>query len=117
MAARQRSSADPIIDKLQHLASFLLIRGPYAWLGWAWLGCGNFPYRPPELDVDYGTPLETCHAAAGSPGVFVREYTKASIRVDCDHWEATITPKSPQREAQQQRTMPPHPPRLDDRDQ
>ena len=35
---------DPIIDKLQHLASFLLIRGPYAWLGWAWLGCGNFPY-------------------------------------------------------------------------
>ena len=91
---RQRSSADPIIDKLQHLASFLLIRGPYAWLGWAWLGCGNFPYRPPELDVDYGTPLETCHAAAGSPGVFVREYTKASIRVDCNHWEATITPKS-----------------------
>ena len=39
-------SRDPIIDKMQHLASFLLIRGPYAWLGWAWLGCGNFPYRP-----------------------------------------------------------------------
>ena len=40
-------SDGPIIDKLQHLASFLLIRGPFAWLGWAWLGCGNFPYRPP----------------------------------------------------------------------
>ena len=24
-----------------------------AWLGWAWLGCGNFPFRPAELDVDY----------------------------------------------------------------
>ena len=29
---------DIIIDKMQHLASFLLIRGPYAWIGWSWLG-------------------------------------------------------------------------------
>ena len=84
---------DPIIDKLQHLASFLLIRGPYAWIGWAWLGCGNFPFRPQELDVDYGTPLETCHPLKGSPGVFTREYTKSSITVDCNKWEASITPK------------------------
>ena len=91
-------SHDPIIDKLQHLASFLLIRGPYAWIGWAWLGCGNFPYRPKELDVDYGTPLETCHPVKGSPGVFAREYTKSSIRVDCNKWEASITPKEEEEE-------------------
>ena len=24
---------------VQHLASFLLLRGPFAWLGWAWVGC------------------------------------------------------------------------------
>ena len=84
---------DPIIDKIQHLASFLLIRGPYAWIGWAWLGCGHLPYRPKELDVDYGTPLETCHPVEGEEGVFVREYTKASVRVDCSRWEATITPE------------------------
>ena len=93
IGAEQSSWSDPIIDKIQHLASFLLIRGPYAWIGWAWLGCGNFPYRPKELDVDYGTPLETCHAVQGEQGVFVREYTKASIRVDCTNWNATITPK------------------------
>jgi hypothetical protein len=87
------SSSDPIKDKIQHLASFLLIRGPYAWLGWAWLGCGNFPYRPPELDVDYGTPLGTCSPVANEPGVFAREYTKASVRVDCRKWEASISPK------------------------
>ena len=86
-------SQDPIIDKIQHLASFLLIRGPYAWLGWAWLGCGNFPYRPKELDVDYGVPMETCHPVEGEEGVFAREYTKSSIKVDCKKWEATITPK------------------------
>jgi hypothetical protein len=70
------------------------INRPYAWLGWAWLGCGNFPYRPPELDVDYGKPLETCHAVQGEEGVFAREYTKVSIRVDCKNWKATITPKT-----------------------
>jgi hypothetical protein len=81
---------DPIIDKIQHLASFLLIRGPYAWIGWAWLGCGNFPYRPTELDVDYGVPLGTCKKLEGEDGVFVREYTKSSIRVECKKWEASI---------------------------
>ena len=90
----QSSLVDPIIDKIQHLASFLLIRGPYAWLGWAWLGCGNFPYRPPEMDVDYGTPLGTCYPVENQTGVFGREYTKSSVRVDCRNWEATITPKT-----------------------
>jgi hypothetical protein len=53
----------------QDLASFLLARGPYAWLGSGWEGChnsnyydGGAPYfnefRPEGLDVDYGTPLD-----------------------------------------------------------
>ena len=45
--------------------------------------------------MDYGEPLETCHPAkGGEAGVYVREYTKSSIRVDCNKWEATITPKT-----------------------
>jgi hypothetical protein len=53
----------------QDLASFLLARGPYAWLGSGWEGChdreyydGGMPYnitmRPEGLDVDYGTPID-----------------------------------------------------------
>jgi hypothetical protein len=26
---------------LQDLAAFLLVRGPYAWLGWGWKGCSQ----------------------------------------------------------------------------
>ena len=93
VASYFKSGKDPIIDKMQHLASFLLIRGPYAWLGWSWLGCGNFPFRPKELDIDYGIPLETCHPSANETGVYLREYTKSSIRVDCNKWEGTISMK------------------------
>lgn len=71
----------------QDLATFLLVRGPYAWIGYTWSGCtdSNYPAgcdlhcngttnnckacrfplardahpfpRPPALDDDYGEPL------------------------------------------------------------
>jgi hypothetical protein len=28
-------------DLMQDLAGFLLIRGPYSWLGWGWKGCSQ----------------------------------------------------------------------------
>ena len=28
-------------DLMQDLASFLLTRGPYSWLGWGWKGCSQ----------------------------------------------------------------------------
>ena len=64
---------DPIIDKMQHVASFLLIRGPYAWIGWAWLGCGNFPYRPKgqarvSIRSGLGLPRVRASVRAGVPG-------------------------------------------------
>jgi hypothetical protein len=38
----------------QDLANFLLIRGPFAWLGHGWKGCSkNYPF-PPEFNLDYG---------------------------------------------------------------
>ena len=48
----------------QDLATFLLARGPYAWLGSGWLDCHDDSYyqqnelRPPALELDYGTPID-----------------------------------------------------------
>ena len=36
------------------LANFLLVRGPYAWLGHGWRGCSREYLFPDALNVDYG---------------------------------------------------------------
>lgn len=93
------------IDFQQHLASFLLLRGPYAWLGWAWVGCAGsrgagsgsvpIPPTPNEMfDTDYGEPTGLCKETAPNSGVFTRDWTKASVQVDCNAWEGSITMKS-----------------------
>ena len=128
----------------QDLANFLLIRGDYAWLGYAFGQCDSsengFP-NIPALHADYGASgraraaararcsvqcgrerarslarslaclLATLTAArarprpslagvptgncseVGASGVFVRDYTKASVRMDCNSWSGTVTPK------------------------
>ena len=52
----------------QNLASFLLMRGPYAyaWAGYSWGGCGKNYTRPAGLDTDYGVPRGVC--AETAPG-------------------------------------------------
>ncbi len=82
-------------DFLPSLAAFLLLRGPYAWLGTAWQGCDTVPPRPAALDVDYGVPTDAqCRETApGTSAVFVREWSKASVRLDCNKWEGAITPR------------------------
>lgn len=89
----------------QDLATFLLSRGDYAWLGYGWLGCHSEPpgyainataaswVRPPAMDVDYGRALGTCQETAPNSGVFTREYEHASVKMDCDAWQASITMK------------------------
>jgi len=44
--------------------------------------------RPSELDVDYGSPTSDC--VEQSSGVFRREYSRASVQLDCNAFEATI---------------------------
>ena len=87
----------------QDLATFLLIRGPFAWMGTNWLGCsagaappgaaGGAYVRPPGLNVDYGVPVDAACAESepGASGVFTRAYTKASVEMDCGRFKATIT--------------------------
>jgi len=63
----------------QDLASFLLARGPHAFLGHSWAGCRTEYSFPDALNADYGEPTELCHET--SHGVFERDWTKAKVRV------------------------------------
>ena len=78
----------------QDLANFLLIRGPFAWLGHGWNGCSrDYPF-PPEFDLDYGEPLDAvCKETSLNSGIFIREWSKAAVQMDCNTWTPTITMK------------------------
>lgn len=88
------------------LAVFLAARGDYAWLGYGWLGCGcgwdgdgkmpcDVYTRPAQFSVDYGRPTELCHEGTGTGGrgVFTREWTKATVVVDCNVYSSEIKMK------------------------
>jgi hypothetical protein len=56
---------------------------------------GGFPDRigwSRELfDVDYGEPIDAiCHETAGNSSVFVREFSKATIQMNCSSWQPTV---------------------------
>lgn len=75
---------------VEDLANFLLIRGPYAWFGFGWVGCGyNYSY-PQMLNEDYGAPLGLCDETAEGSGIFKREWSKSTIEMDCNTWTASI---------------------------
>ena len=80
----------------QDLANFLLVRGPFAWLGHAWLGCSHVYQFPDALNVDYGEPVGGALCAETKPGsgVFTREWTKASVSMDCNTWTPSIVMKA-----------------------
>ena len=42
---------------MDELAFFLTVRGPYAWLGYGWKGCGELPPLPALLKREYGKPM------------------------------------------------------------
>eukprot|EP01052_Picozoa_sp_SAG31_P037500 SAG31_NODE_4852_length_2905_cov_3.033143_4_plen_124_part_00 len=90
----------------QDIAAFLLVRGEYAWLGYGYQGCAStqrsFPgaswaesgYVWPEmLDRDYGIPTSECHETSPGSAIFTREWSKASITLDCNVFQANITMK------------------------
>lgn len=76
---------------INDLANFLLIRGPYGYLGWAWKGCSRNYYFPPEFNVDYGEPKSLC--AETSPGIFTREFSKSTVTMDCNNYIGKISMK------------------------
>jgi len=82
------------------LASFLLIRGEYAWIGSGWQRCaqpkadagGGYPF-PPQLHTDFGTPMGLCAETNAGSGVFQREFSKATIKMDCNTGTPSIVMK------------------------
>ena len=76
----------------QDLATFLLLRGPYAYLGFGWSGCNVITAFPDELKADIGEPLGLCSETAAGSGVFTREWSKASVQMDCNSYVGTVTP-------------------------
>ena len=94
MYAINSHQPDVMPDLKQDLANFLLIRGPFAWLGHGWKGCSkNYPF-PPEFQVDYGEPVDkVCAETAPGSGIFAREWSKAHVSMDCATWTPSITLK------------------------
>ena len=88
---------DPLPFFEQDLATFLLIRGAYAYIGYNWVGCSfdswpsggrhNQSFQFPDaLNKDYGTPKGVCSEIA--LGVFAREFEGgATVQFDCNTWQ------------------------------
>ena len=85
----------PLPFPSQDLATFLLARGDFSFLGYAWAGCGSEDTyaRPPGLDADYGTPLNFCSESAPGSGVFTRNFTQADVSLDCGSFRPDIRMK------------------------
>jgi hypothetical protein len=77
---------DRIAD--QAVAAFMISRGPIAFYGYGWVGQNVFPKLPANSDWDFGEPLGICKQT--SAGVFVREFRKASIQLDCDAFKTVV---------------------------
>ena len=55
--------------------------------------CCDADQVPEQLNWDYGEPTGLCKETAANSGVFTREWTKATIRMDCNTWTPTLTMK------------------------
>lgn len=75
------------------LAFFLLIRGPFAWIGFNWIGCDYAYWKlPPQLRTEYGSPLgDFYETVPNASGVFVRNFTRANVTVDCNSFTSSIS--------------------------
>lgn len=73
--------------KEQLLAAFLIVRGPYAYVGYGWNG-GPLPAWDTLWDTDVGTPVGLCQQPA--PGVFTRLWSNGNATLDCNTWTAQL---------------------------
>jgi hypothetical protein len=87
------------------IASFLIIRPDFAWLGY---GAGY--YQPKWNDAflwDVGLPISNCSII--NPGVFTREWTYGTALMDCNSYTALV-PCNPSDKKCGQPPKPPPPP-------
>ena len=76
---------------MQDIATFQLLRGEYAWIGFAWVGCLlDYPF-PEELYMDVGVPLSPyLYETAPNSGIFFRNFTTSVASFDCNTWNGTV---------------------------
>lgn len=69
----------------QVTAEFLLTRGDFAWIGWGWSAPAHIGLpRAEQFDVNYGGKANgPCTESPTAPGLFTREYPKATVSWDC----------------------------------
>jgi hypothetical protein len=79
-----------IVQFWEDFASFQLVRGPIAFLGYAWVGCLDAYPLPPALSLAYGDPTGTCTETAPGSGVFTRDYTLSTATMDCNTYTGTV---------------------------
>ena len=75
----------------QTVAAFMIVRGPHAWLGTGWQGCTTTPttwQQDPLMQLDPGTPVGLCKQV--KPGVFSRQYTRGTVSLNCNSYQATL---------------------------
>ena len=55
-------------------------------------GCSRkFEFPAAQFNADYGSPLGVCSETAPGSGIFVREFTRSTVQMDCSSWTPTIT--------------------------
>ncbi len=105
--AHPGNSTSPFPYMDQDMASFLLMRGPYAWTGYGewgmtWDTTLRLPgglLRPHQFDAPYGSPQpsgSTCAPVPGQSGVYTRSLTNVTVTLDCNAWEATYKWATPE---------------------
>ena len=77
----------------EDLATFLLIRGPFGWIGHDFSTCAldaervggpdQLYERPSALDADYGEPRGLCAEDGRDSGMFRRGWSNADVSYDC----------------------------------
>jgi len=74
-------------DIQQNIAAFLITRGPYAYIGYGWMGSFVPPWSN-LFDLNVGEPVGLCEQT--EKNVFSRRWTKGSATLDCNTWTAKL---------------------------
>jgi hypothetical protein len=70
----------------QSVAAFLIVRPPIAFFGWGWESDDRMWHDIFLLQV--GTPTGTCQS--NGHGVYTRDFTKGTAKLDCNTWQANL---------------------------
>lgn len=91
----QVQPTDAAANVTQYTSEFLLTRGPYAWIGYGWLGCSGtgWPFFD-EWSHDYGQPEKPCFETGNDTGIFQRDFPNAEVTWDCNLASGSINMKA-----------------------